>query len=137
MDTSNRNNCSPITDECLISCEEGSSLVELLVTMSLLLMVIFPAVFFMGYSSKNSLNKSKITASGIAQSAMEEVLQKNRWEDDVITTSSGTDWSITTEVKNESGLVLLRVRVSRSDEIISEFTTVRLSDGWQNTETDL
>ncbi len=110
---------------------------ELLVTMSLLLMVIFPAVFFMGYSSKNSLNKSKITASGIAQSAMEEVLQKNRWEDDVITTSSGTDWSITTEVKNESGLVLLRVRVSRSDEIISEFTTVRLSDGWQNSETDL
>jgi len=65
---------------------KGSTLVELLVAMSLLLGVILPAGAFLGYAANFPVNKEKIIALGDAQQEMEELIGRLATLDGLIKT---------------------------------------------------
>lgn len=107
------------------SSENGSTLIELLVAMSLLLGVLLPAGALLTYVSHSPLNKQKIVALGMAQSAMEEILRQNEWDPKVEVTKGDVGWSLKTEIKNEGKLIEIEVTALRRGEAIIQLNTYR------------
>lgn len=104
----------------------GSTLVELLLAMVLLLSVALPAGMFLGYMANYPANQQKMIAFGIAQSAMEEMLHDNVFVAGTDTEEVSPGWMLTRTQSTQDGWVFLRVTVSRKDAVLVTLNTARL-----------
>lgn len=80
--------------------EEGTTLIETLVAMAILVSVLLPTAMFLGYITTNPINKEKIKALGMAQTEMESILNNKRYQS--AKKEIGEKWLIidSTSVKN-------------------------------------
>lgn len=107
------------------SSENGSTLIELLVAMALLLGVLLPAGALLTYVSHSPLNKQKIVALGMAQPAMEEILRQDEWNPKVEVTERLAGWSLKTEIKKLDQIVEIEVTAIRRGKTIIQLNTYR------------
>lgn len=109
--------------------EEGTTLVELMVAMVLLLAVALPSGMFLGYMAHYPRNGEKIVAFGIAQTALEEMLHNKTFIDKTEKKEEvRRGWTIKREQLVKRGWIYLRVTVYRKDEVMVSLNTVRLND---------
>lgn len=97
-----------------IQDEDGSTLVETLVAMAILVSVLLPTSLFLGYIASNPLNKDKVTALGIAQSEMEQVLANKDYANNEEVIKG--NWIIDRRISEEENLVLIRISIYRKDK---------------------
>ena len=105
---------------------KGSTLVELLVAMGLLLAVILPAGAFLGYMANFPKNKEKIIAMGEAQAALEQMISQQEYKERSDMIPIQAEWKLKEQVSIEGKKAILETAVYRRDEIIVELSTVRL-----------
>lgn len=102
-----------MTQQSKLKDEDGSTLVETLVAMAILVSVLLPTTLFLGFIAANPMNKEKITALGLAQSEMERVLASKEYP--------GTErvvedqWIIKRVVSKKKKLVQVEVSVYRKN----------------------
>lgn len=108
--------------------EDGTTLVELMVAISLLVVVLIPAGLFLGNLAHNPANKDKIIAVGMAQSELELLLGEDTPESINETIELNTGWTIERQVTLHEGWVFLKVGVYRRDKALVRLATARLSD---------
>ena len=106
----------------------GSSLVELLVSMALLISVLLPAGVFLGYVANYPKNQEKLYAAGIAQSVMEETIYHKLFvrKEESIPLKPG--WTLTQAVTPNEGWVHIEVAVFLREKQIVRFSTIQLTD---------
>ena len=108
--------------------EDGSTLVEVMVAMALLLSVALPAGMFLGYLAHYPINGEKIRAMGIAQSAMETMLQHDRFVQKSEVEQMPGRWALERKQLLNAGWVYLEVTVYRHGKALVSFSTVRQNE---------
>ncbi len=63
----------------LVSSSKGTTLVEVLVSLALLLSVLLPASIFLGYIANYPDNRNKVIALSRAQTSMEQLLKEGKF----------------------------------------------------------
>ena len=106
----------------------GSSLVELLVSMALLISVLLPAGVFLGYVAHYPKNQEKIYATGIAQTVMEETIYHKLYDRKEESIPLNPGWTLKQTVTPNEGWVHLEVVVFLREKQIVRFSTIRLTD---------
>lgn len=99
--------------------EDGSTLVETLVAMAILVSVLLPTSLFLGYMSANSINADKITALGLAQNEMEKVLANEKYADKEIVKERWIVKSATSKKENRVFIEVLVYRKNKSEPVIT------------------
>jgi Tfp pilus assembly protein PilV len=110
--------------------EEGSTLIESLVAMTILVSVLLPASMFLGYVAASPQNEEKILALGIAQSEMEQVLGSRDYQN----RSKIVDrkWTVQNRITKTENLVKIQIvvyRVNRTKPVIQLQTKRLFYDG--------
>ena len=112
----------------LLKEEQGTTLVELMVALALLVGVLLPAGLFLGYVAYNPMNQQKIYAVGIAQTSLEAMLYEQDYNPirEVIILKPG--WRLIEKVIREDKVVHLEVEVQFRERRVVNLKTVRLAD---------
>lgn len=118
--------CRPYLSEWITEAA-GSSLVEAVVALSLLLTVLVPLSVVVVQWSLDRRNRHEIEALALAQRVMEEALHRQAYTSAVSGTARDV-WRTEREVAREGGRVAVTVRVYRKGRVrpIVELVTVRL-----------
>lgn len=106
--------------------ETGSTLIETLVAMAILVSVLLPVSMFLGYAGNSPRNEEEIVALGLAQAEMEKTLSEEKYtEDEKIV---GERWIVKKSVISELNLMQIEVSVYRNNkaEPLITLTTERL-----------
>lgn len=106
--------------------KKGSTLVELLVSMTLLLTVILPAGMFLGYMAHFPVNKDRILAFTEAHSALEELLHSDSFTEGTVTQSLGAGRKLEKMQRINEGWVYLQVTVYKKEKALVSLNTSRL-----------
>lgn len=106
--------------------ENGSTLVETLVAMAILVSVLLPTSLFLGYIAANPLNEEKIIALGLAQTEMEKIIASEKYENHEKTVDDR--WIVTNTIIEQEDLVQIEISVYRKKRIepVVTLTTERL-----------
>lgn len=97
-----------------IKNEDGSTLVETLVAMAILVSVLLPAGMFLGYMANTPQNEEKIIALGLAQSEMEQVLDSGNYKN--AEREIDNKWLIRNTIAKEDNLLQISVSVYRKNK---------------------
>lgn len=106
--------------------EEGTTLVETLVAMTILVSVLLPSGLFVAYIATNPINKQKMLALGIAEVEMESILNSKKY---VSNRTEKDKWIIESAISEAYNLLQIRVSVYRRtnpDKSIVTLTTERI-----------
>lgn len=106
--------------------ETGSTLIETLVAMAILVSVLLPVSMFLGYAGNSPRNEEEIVALGLAQAEMEKTLSEEKYtEAEKIV---GERWIVKKSVISELNLMQIEVSVYRNNkaEPLITLTTERL-----------
>ncbi len=111
---------------CNRDSEVGSTLVETMVALALLLTVLVPIIGFMATISINQQARVKVQALNYAQYTMESTLLNRAWSDTLIHPAEG--WEVQRVVETDGSLVLIRVDVFQKNkpEPVLHLSTTRL-----------
>ena len=110
--------------------EKGYTLVETLVASAVLLGVLVPAMFFLGKITTGRKGRDLIVASQLAESELEKTTAREVYENsEEQIRSDNRDWRIVREIKENQGLIEIRIRVfkSQNPEPIFTLKTLRLA----------
>jgi len=111
-----------------ISDTAGTSLVELLVSMALLISVLLPAGVFMGYVAHYPKNQEKIYAAGIAQTEMEKTIFHKLFDQTEVTTPLKPGWTLKKTVTPDEAWVYIEIGVFLREKQIVRYSTIQLTD---------
>lgn len=109
--------------------QEGYTLVEALVASAILLGALIPAVLFFGKITVNQKAKDLIIASQLAEERMEKTIAFHQYNNDEKTLKlNNVTWRILQKVKNRSGLIEIRVKVFKKNQLtpLVELKTLRV-----------
>lgn len=115
---------SSLSDELMN--EDGTTLVEVLVSMALIVSVILPAIIFLGYIAHYPQNKNKVIALSRAQTTMEELLNQNEFTEGENITNFRSAWFLKEQIIFDSSRVTINVSVFHRDRKLVSLSTVRL-----------
>ncbi|WP_421774275.1 prepilin-type N-terminal cleavage/methylation domain-containing protein [Gracilimonas sp.] len=113
----------------MIKEEDGYTLVETLVALTILLAVLVPAAMFIGVAGGNTLAKDKIASFNLAKNAMEEALITQSDKSFVLLKDS--KWWVKTDISQESEhLYSIGVSVFKEDTLRSPSVTLHTKRLW-------
>lgn len=95
--------------------EEGFSLVETLVSLSILVSVLLPVVLFLGYIGSYPVNKIKIDGLNRAQTEMETILNAGIYKKAKVQLREEGRWIIRQNIEIHGSLSVINVTVFRDD----------------------
>ena len=111
----------------LINEEDGYSLVESFVALSLLLVVLVPLTIFLIFIGGNTITKDKIVSFNHTRNQMEQVIATE--SDSSYTVKADENWWIKTKVDKEQDLYTITVSAFKKDTLREpsiELETARL-----------
>lgn len=111
----------------IISNEEGYTLVESLIAISILLVVLVPSTMFLTYIGNNILAKDKIVAFNHARNEMETVLASQN--DSSFTKELEANWWVKRSITGDEDLREISIEIFKKDtlsEAIIQLETARL-----------
>lgn len=112
----------------LIQKEEGYTLVESLIAMSILLVVLVPSTMFLTYIGNNVLAKDKITSFNHARNQMEYVLATQ--SDSTLTKQLDSIWWVRRSITREENLREINIEVFKNDTLSDPKITLQTARLW-------
>jgi len=112
----------------ILQKEEGYTLVESLVALSILLAVLVPSTMFLTYIGNNVLAKDKITAFNHARNQMEYVLASEN--DSTVTKQLESNWWVKRTVSQEENLREITIEVFKKDTLSAPKITLQTARLW-------
>ena len=109
--------------------QRGYTLVEALVASAILLGALIPAILFFGKITVNQRAKDLIIASQLAEEKIEKTITFNQYNNDEKRLNlNNVTWRILQKIKNRSGLIEIRVRVFKKNQLtpLVELKTLRI-----------
>jgi len=106
--------------------EQGSSLVETLVALAILMAVLIPLMGLVGIWSASPHAKEKVKAAGFAQALIEQSIYLEQYNDSAFVPEPG--WQVIRTIEKDDAMVKIRVDVYRSNKTTPVFgvSTIRI-----------
>lgn len=108
--------------------EDGYTLVESLIALSILLIVLVPSAMFLTYIGNNILAKDKIVSFNHARSQMEFVLATEN--DSTVTEQVEPNWWVRRTVTKEEDLREITIEVFKKDTLSNPLITLETARLW-------
>lgn len=120
---------APTLRQSIWQRSDGYTLVETLVAGAILLGVLIPAALFLGKITLSQHSRDRLVATQLAREEMEKTLIAADFNDEEKPMDFGKRrWRLTRTVENQSGLLVIRVKVflpNRAQPLM-ELTTLRV-----------
>ncbi|MFA5669460.1 MAG: hypothetical protein WC967_09450 [Balneolaceae bacterium] len=111
-----------------VKSEDGYSLVESLVAMSLLLAILVPTAMLLVYIGGNTLSKDKITSFTYVQNEMEWVLASKT--DTTFVKKMDETWWVKTQVNRDQNLYTIKVGAYKRDTLSQPYIQLETARLW-------